>query len=87
MKGEPKARLDAFAHGLNQNPLHFIERDLVVAAVIGARGPGALMVRHLLRHFGLAAVPQILRYAVARKVWQLIFVWMPASTARRPIMR
>jgi hypothetical protein len=24
---------------------------------------------------------------VARKVWQLIFVWMPASAARRLIMR
>jgi hypothetical protein len=32
-----------------QNPLHFIERDLIVAAVVEAGRAGALVVRHLLR--------------------------------------
>jgi hypothetical protein len=45
------------------------------------------VVRHLLRNFELAAVAQYSVMPVAQKVWQLIFVWMPASTARRPIMR
>src|ERR1035438_7648043 len=42
----------------NQNPLYLVERDLVVAPVIEARGPGALVVRHLLRHFELPAIAQ-----------------------------
>ena len=40
----------------DQYALHFIEADLVVAPVVDAGGPGALMVGHLLRHFELAAV-------------------------------
>jgi hypothetical protein len=47
----------------NQNPLYFVNADLVVAAIVEARGAGALVVRHLLRHFKLAAVAQILRDA------------------------
>ena len=45
----------------NQYPLDFIERDLVIAAVVEACGPGALVVGHLLRDFELAAVAQVIR--------------------------
>ncbi len=45
--------------GLNQNPFHFIEGEQVVAPVIKAGRAGALMVRHLLGDFELAAVAQI----------------------------
>ena len=40
---------------LNQYPLDLIERNLIVAPVVEAGGPGAFVVRHLLRHFELAA--------------------------------
>jgi hypothetical protein len=46
-----------FCGGSNQNPLHFIERELIVAAVVKAGRSGALMVRHLLRDFKLPAIP------------------------------
>jgi hypothetical protein len=49
--------------GSNQYSLDFIESELIVAPVVEAGGAGALMVRHLLRDFELAAVPQILRDA------------------------
>ena len=41
----------------NQNPLDFIERELIVAPVIEAGGAGALVVCHLLRDFELPAIP------------------------------
>lgn len=44
---------------LNQYPFDFIELNLIVPPVIEASGAGALMVRHLLCDFQLAAVPQV----------------------------
>jgi hypothetical protein len=42
-----------------RNPLHFIECDLVAAAIIKSRRPGRLMASHLLGNLQLAAVLQI----------------------------
>jgi hypothetical protein len=44
----------------NQNSLYFVKADLVIAAIVDARGAGALVVRHLLCHFKLAAVADFL---------------------------
>src|SRR5262245_42517133 len=41
----------------NQDALDFVETDLVVAPVVEAGGPGALVVGHLLGDFEFAAVP------------------------------
>ncbi len=54
---------ELFHAASDQNPFDFIETDLVVAPVVEAGGAGALVVRHLLRHFELAAVAQIFRDA------------------------
>ena len=45
----------------NQDALDLVERDLIVAAVVEAGCTGRLVIGHLLRHFELAAVPQVLR--------------------------
>ena len=44
---------------LNQYSFDFIERELVIPPIIAAGGAGALVVRHLLRDFELAAVAQV----------------------------
>ena len=44
---------------LDRNPLDFVERDFVVAAVVKLSCSRGFMVRDLLRHFQLAAVLQI----------------------------
>src|ERR1022692_3852670 len=43
----------------NHDPLHFIKRDLVPAAIVEAGGSRRLVRGHLLRHFELAAVLQV----------------------------
>ena len=43
----------------DQDALDFIERNLIIPPVVEAGRAGALMVRHLLRDFKLAAVPQV----------------------------
>jgi hypothetical protein len=45
----------------DQDPLHFIESELVVAAVIKAGGTGTFVVRHLLGDFELAFVLIVLK--------------------------
>lgn len=73
---------------LNQYPLDFIEADLVVAAVVQAGGPRALVVGHLLRHFELAAVAQVFRDASGAETVAADFrLDAGAPTARRRIMR
>ena len=45
---------------LDHNPLDLIEADLIVAAVTQAGRPGGFVILHLLSHFELAAVAQVL---------------------------
>jgi hypothetical protein len=46
-------------HRLNQNLLHFIERNLILAPVVKLRRPGRLMVGDVLRGFERALVLQV----------------------------
>ena len=70
----------------NQNPLYFVKAALVVAAIVKAGGAGALVVRHLLRHFKLAAVALILRDAGGAE-GVAVNPGCDAGVGRRPIMR
>ena len=68
-------------------PFNLVEGDLVRAAVVEA------VVRELswlAICWAISSLPPFRRYSVmpvARKLWQPIFVSMPASRARRPIIR
>src|ERR1017187_1855113 len=70
----------------HSDPLHLAHADVIVAPVIEARGFGVRVSGHALRDLDAPAIREVVRYAVARKVWQPIAVSIPASEARRRTM-
>jgi hypothetical protein len=72
---------------LQHNPLDLIERNLIIATVIKLRRGRAFVRDHLLRILQKSAVEQTDGDAGVRNVWQPNLVMMPASRARRTIMR
>ena len=45
---------------LDKNPLHLIQRHLIIAPVIQAGGARGFVIRHALRDLELTAVPEVL---------------------------
>lgn len=51
-----RTRLDS-----DDNSLDFVERNAILPSIVEPRRPRALVIRHLLRDFELAAIPQVFR--------------------------